>query len=95
MGRLVLVHSAPTAAEGHIIRGRLESEGIPVFTKGEGEGPYRLGPSFLWVPEEMEVQARLVLAEILQGGMALQEDQDVPLEDGAGAGRAEDDDAQG
>jgi hypothetical protein len=81
MSRLVLVHSAPSATEGHIIRGRLESEGIPVLTKGEGDGPYRLGPMYLWVTEEVEVQARLVLAQILGGGLALDEDQEVPTEE--------------
>lgn len=80
MARLVLVHSAPTASEGHIIRGRLESEGIPVLSKGEGDGPYRLGPMYLWVPEEVEVQARLVLGEILGGALALAEDEDVRVE---------------
>jgi hypothetical protein len=93
MDRLVLVHSAPSAAEGHLIRGRLESEGIPVLTKGEGDGPYRLGPMYLFVTEEVEVQARLVLAEILQGGMAISEEEDLHLEDGAGVGPPEDEDA--
>lgn len=93
MDRLILVHSAPSTTEGHIIRGRLESEGIPVLTKGEGDGPYRLGPMYLFVPEEVEVQARLVLAEILQGGMALPGEEDVHLEGGAGVGPPEDEDA--
>ncbi len=75
---LVLVHSAPTPPEGYLLRTRLESEDIPVFTKGEAEGPYRLGPVFLWVPEEFEVQARLILAEALEGGLELPGD-DEPL----------------
>jgi hypothetical protein len=60
-GRLVRVLTTSTIPEGLLARGLLESEGIPVLTKGEGEGPYRMGPVQLWVPEELEVQARLVL----------------------------------
>jgi hypothetical protein len=60
-GRVVLVLSTPTVTEGLLARGILESEGIPVLTKGEGEGPYRMGPVQLWVPEEFELQARLLL----------------------------------
>jgi len=77
MDRLVLVHVAGTATEGHLLRGRLETEDIPVFTKGEGDGPYRLGPMYLWVPEEYEVQARLVLAAVTDGTLALDEEEDV------------------
>lgn len=80
MDRLVRVHVAPDAVQGHLLKGRLEFEGIPVFVKGEGDGPYRLGPMYLWVAEEHEIQALLVLAEVLGGGAALPEDQDPPGE---------------
>jgi hypothetical protein len=63
-GRPVLVFSAGTVPEGLLARGLLESEGITVLTKGEGEGPYRMGPVHLFVPEELEVQARLLLESI-------------------------------
>ena len=66
-GRLVLVLTTVTVTEGLLARGILEAEGIPVLTKGEGEGPYRMGPVQLWVPEEFEVQARLVLESIPMG----------------------------
>ena len=46
-----------------LARGLLESQGIPVVVKGESEGPYRMGPVYLWVPEELEVQARMILEE--------------------------------
>ena len=59
----VRVWSTPSVPEGEIAKARLEAEGIPVFLKGEGEGPYRMGPVYLFVPSELEVQARLVLAE--------------------------------
>ena len=62
-GRLVLLLTATSIPEGLLARSLLESEGIPVFVKGESEGPYRLGPVYLWVPEELEVQAGMILAE--------------------------------
>lgn len=64
-GRLVQVLTTPTVTEGLLARGILQSEGIPVLTKGEGEGPYRMGPVELWVPEELEVQARLILEALI------------------------------
>ena len=67
-GRLVRVLTTPTVPEGLLARGILQSEGIPVLTKGEGEGPYRMGPVQLWVPEELEVQARLVLEARIPAG---------------------------
>jgi len=45
-------------------RGLLEAYGIPVFTKGESDGPYRFSVMDLWVPEAFEVQARTVLADL-------------------------------
>jgi hypothetical protein len=83
MGRLIHIHTASTGAEGWLLRGRLESEDIPVFTKGEADGPYRLGPTYLFVPEELEVQARLVLAELLEGGLEIPADADEIVEDEA------------
>ena len=63
-GRLVLVFVAGRIPEGMLAKGLLESEGITVFVKGESEGPYRIGPVYLWVPEEFEVQARHLLASV-------------------------------
>jgi hypothetical protein len=67
-GHLVLVFAAPTASEGLLVKGLLESQGIPVLVKGEAEGPYRLGPAYLWVPEGFEIQARTILAEARAAG---------------------------
>ena len=66
-GRLVQVFATTSIPEGLLARSLLESEGIPVVTKGESEGPYRVGPVYLLVPEELEVQARLLLAEVRSG----------------------------
>ena len=75
-GPLVLLHVASSTVEGQLLEGLLRSEGLPVFTKGEGEGPYRLGPMYVFVPADFEVQARLVLAEVLTGRTALTSEDD-------------------
>jgi Putative prokaryotic signal transducing protein len=84
---LVRVLTTPSIPEGEIARARLESEGIPVLLKGEGEGPYRMGPIHLLVPADVEVQARLVLSATFEDV----EGNDVEGDDV----EAEDDDAEG
>jgi len=64
---LVRVYSTGSITDGYLAKGRLEAEGIPVMIKGEGEGPYRMGPVYLWVPASLEVQARMILDEIAAG----------------------------
>lgn len=64
-GRLVLVRSFGSVPEGFLAKGRLEAEGIPVLSKG-GDGPYRMGPVYLFVPEGLEVQARLILETVVE-----------------------------
>jgi Putative prokaryotic signal transducing protein len=75
--RLLTTHSV---TEGYLARGRLEVEGIPVLLKGESEGPYRMGPVHLWIPAELEVQARLILTEIREGSVALTDAEDLSAE---------------
>jgi hypothetical protein len=60
----VQVYATASVTDGHLVKGRLEAEGIPVLMKGEGEGPYRVGPAYLWVPGSLEVQARLILESL-------------------------------
>lgn len=71
---LVRVLSTASLPEGEIVKGRLEAEGIPVLVKGEGGGPYRMGPVYLFVPAAFEAQARVVLSQSFE---------DVELEDPA------------
>jgi hypothetical protein len=59
----VLAFSTTNIPEGLLVKGLLEAEGIPVVMKGESEGPYRIGPVYLWVPEALETQARLIIEE--------------------------------
>jgi hypothetical protein len=70
---LVLVFSTTSIPEGLLVKGLLESEGIPVQLKGESEGPYRMGPVDVWVPAAFEVQARLILQEAVAGDGAPRE----------------------
>jgi Putative prokaryotic signal transducing protein len=72
--RLVLVFAASSSYEGFLAQGLLQSEGIPTFTKGEGEGPYRTGPMYLWVPEAFEIQARLLLEEAGRGDLRTEDE---------------------
>jgi putative signal transducing protein len=60
---MVLAFSTTSIPEGLLVKGLLEAEGIPVAMKGESEGPYRIGPVYLWVPEALEAQARLLIEE--------------------------------
>ncbi len=59
---LVRVFVAASPLEGQIVKGRLAVEGIPVLLKGEGEGPYRMGPVEIYVPANLEPHARFILA---------------------------------
>ena len=71
MGDMIRVYSTSRIFEGELTKGRLEDEGIPVLLKGEGEGPYRTGPVYVFVPVEFEEQARAVLAAVDRGDYAV------------------------
>jgi hypothetical protein len=61
MRQLVRVHVGSSIMEGEIVKARLEAEGLPALLRGEGTGPYRMGPVEVWVPADMELHARIVL----------------------------------
>ncbi len=61
--RQVQVFATASAPEAEVVRGLLEAAGIPAALRGMTEGPYRIGGSFVWVPEELEEQARAVIEE--------------------------------
>lgn len=67
---LVQIYATADITDGYLMKGRLEAEGIPVLVKGEGEGPYRMGPVYLWVPGTLEVQARMIVESIESSGAA-------------------------
>jgi hypothetical protein len=66
-GPLVMVFATESIPEGMLVKGLLEAEGVGVFVKGESEGPYRIGPTYLWVLEEQEAEARRILADAAAG----------------------------
>ncbi len=61
MQGLVRVHVGASIMEGEIVKARLEADGIPALLRGEGTGPYRMGPVEVWVPADMELHTRIVL----------------------------------
>jgi hypothetical protein len=73
---MVLVFSSRSIPEGLLVQGLLRAEGIPVEIKGESQGPYRMGPVHLWVPDAFEVQARMLIEEALTAGLQVAEDED-------------------
>lgn len=67
---LVRIYATGSPSDGVLAKGRLESEGIPVFSKGEIGGPYPTGATYLFVPRRSEDVARAILesiAELNQG----------------------------
>jgi Putative prokaryotic signal transducing protein len=71
---LVQVYASGDTFDGELVKGRLEAEGIPAILKGEGEGPYRFGPVYLWVRSEDETTARAVVDAVQSGAFALEAD---------------------
>ena len=66
----VRVYASGNAFDGLLTKGHLESEGITVLMKGEGGGPYRAGPVYLWVMPEHEDHALEVIRAIESGAYA-------------------------
>jgi hypothetical protein len=79
MGDLVQVYATGDAMIAELTRARLENEGIDVLVKNSmgGASAYPVGPSYLFVPSEQEVSARMVIEAIASGAYALEEDVDV------------------
>jgi hypothetical protein len=61
--QLVEVFATASAPEAEVVRGLLESNGIPAEIRGMSQSPYRMGDSYLFVPAELEDQARAVIDE--------------------------------
>ncbi len=65
---LVQVLATSSAPEAEVVRGLLESQGIPVVLKGMSQGPYRMGSTYVWVPARLEDEARSVIAGAAEDG---------------------------
>jgi hypothetical protein len=74
--KLVRVYETRDPVRGLLARGLLEAEGLDVLDKGEGSGPYRMGPVILFVPEHMAGRALELLAAADDGSLALAPDED-------------------
>jgi hypothetical protein len=72
--KLVRVFTSGSLPEAELAKGLLESAGIPVLMKGEGEGVYKTGAVYLWVFEQDEAAARELLAEAASGTLAAETD---------------------
>ena len=70
---LVQVFATPSAPEAEVVRSLLESEDIPVTLKGMTQSPYRMGTTYLFVPEDLEAEA----TRVIEGARA---DGDAPLD---------------
>jgi hypothetical protein len=80
--QLVRVFETRDPVRGLLVRGLLEAEGIDVLAKGEGSGPYRMGPVILFVPDDVSGRAIELIQAAEDGSLALTPD-DVPSEDEA------------
>jgi hypothetical protein len=80
MSELVRVYATADQFAGQLMQGRLESEGIPVLLKGDGGGPYRAGPVYLFVTEQDEARAKAVIDAVDSGAYALDEGEPIGTE---------------
>jgi putative signal transducing protein len=69
--KLVRVYETADPIRGVLIQGLLGSDGIDVLAKGEGSGPYRMGPVILFVPEDDADRARELIAASEAGTLTI------------------------
>lgn len=74
--KLVRVYETSDPIRGLLVRGLLEAEGIDVLAKGEGSGPYRMGPVILFVPDGATDRAKELLAASEEGALELDSGED-------------------
>jgi hypothetical protein len=80
--KLIRVYESLDPIRGLLVRGLLESDGIDVLAKGEGSGPYRMGPVILFVPEEDLDRAEELVAASEAGALALRAGEELKVEAG-------------
>jgi hypothetical protein len=69
--KLVRAYETFDPIRGLLVRGLLEAEGIDVLAKGEGSGPYRMGPVILFVPDHLTDRANELIAAAESGSLTL------------------------
>ena len=86
MDELVQVYASGDTFAAELMRGRLEAEDIPVLVKGEGEGPYRMGPLLsLGVGRRMPREPAVIVEAVESGDFALA-DEEAPAESSESTG---------
>jgi hypothetical protein len=78
--KLVRVYETLDPVRGLLVRGLLEAEGIDVLAKGEGSGPYRMGPVILFVPNDATDRAEALIAASEEGSLALEPGEELDIE---------------
>jgi hypothetical protein len=78
--KLVRVFETIDPIRGILVRGLLEAEGLDVLAKGEGSGPYRMGPVILFVPDESSERAIELVAAAERGSLTLAPGEDLAAE---------------
>jgi hypothetical protein len=78
--RLARVYETSDPIRGLLVRGLLEAEGIDVLAKGEGSGPYRMGPVILFVPDDASDRAKELIAAAEEGSLTLEPGEDLGAE---------------
>jgi hypothetical protein len=78
--KLVRVYETADPIRGLLVRGLLEAEGVDVLAKGEGSGPYRMGPVILFVPDGSSDRAKELIAASEDGSLALDAGEDLAAE---------------
>jgi hypothetical protein len=81
--KLVHVYETADPIRGLLVRGLLEAEGIEVLAKGEGSGPYRVGPVILFVPDDESGRAEELIAASEEGSLALEPGEELAVEAGS------------
>jgi hypothetical protein len=75
--KLVRIYETMDPVRGLLVRGLLEADGIDVLAKGEGSGPYRMGPVILYVPADDADRAEELVRASEDGALALSADEEI------------------
>lgn len=78
--KLVRVYETLDPVCGLLVGGLLEAEGIDVLVKGEGAGPYRMGPVILFVPDDACDRAEELISASEEGSLALEPGDELAIE---------------
>lgn len=81
--KLIRVYETADPIRGLLVRGLLEAEGLEVLAKGEGAGPYRMGPVILFVPDHAADRAEELVAASEAGSLALEPGEELAVDAGA------------